>query len=261
MATQEQPPKFSHNPVGLRDDRLNYAHYAKQIYELLRDTKPEDVGRTIAIWGEWGIGKSSLLKITAEKLTESQRKWHVLQFISPSNLKMAISAWWVDAQRQNHISPTYKPIVVQFNAWKYEQTPQTLLSALLEQTFKTIDEQLGIRQSLYLRAILISKRIRRQQFLIFWLSVWATVLVGGVFFYLFLLASQAIAPTLLNPNNQIFGKILLALLTGASLTGGLGALIFFVACCFWVVSAGIYSNSVATCRFGHTPQIKNRKLP
>lgn len=268
MVAQGKPSKFSHNPVGLIDDRLNYARYAEQIYELLRDTKPEDVGRTIVIWGEWGIGKSSLLKITAEKLTaekltETRRKWRVLRFISPSNLKMAISALWAkkNDQRQHHAIPTYKPIVVQFNAWKYEQTPQTLLSGLLEQTFKTIDEQLRLIDALHLRAILIFKRIRRQQFSIFWLSIWATVLVGGLSFYLFLLASQAIAPPLLNANNQIFWEILLALLTGASLTGGLGALIFLLRAAFGLFRQAFTQIPLQLAGLVMRPRLKTENYP
>lgn len=97
-------------PVGREDDRLGRRPFAALIARQIRVTRPRE-GLVIAVVGRWGSGKTSVLRMVAEELSETS-----------------------DA---NHAG-TNELVVVEFNPWLFSGSEQ--LTALF---FVTLGDQLA----------------------------------------------------------------------------------------------------------------------
>ena len=84
--------------LGAKDDRLNFSHYADILTEVVLTA---DTPITIGIFGSWGSGKTSLMRLVAEQLL---------------NRRTASHRW---------------ARVVWFNAWQYERDEGALWRALI----------------------------------------------------------------------------------------------------------------------------------
>lgn len=88
---------------SLREDQLNFEHHAKVLGDATVDTR-EPI--TIGVFGEWGTGKTSLMKLIEKKVGDSEK---------------AIPVW--------------------FNAWQYEKE-EHLIVPLIATIRKQIDKKL-----------------------------------------------------------------------------------------------------------------------
>jgi formylglycine-generating enzyme required for sulfatase activity len=84
--------------LGTRHDRLDFSHYADVLTEVALTA---DTPITIGIFGPWGSGKTSLMRLTAEQLVNRRTASH----------RWARAIW--------------------FNAWQYERDQGALWRALL----------------------------------------------------------------------------------------------------------------------------------
>ena len=84
--------------LGAKDDRLNFSHYADILTEVVLTA---DTPITIGVFGSWGSGKTSLMRLVAEQLI---------------NRRTASHRW---------------ARVVWFNAWQYERDEGALWRALI----------------------------------------------------------------------------------------------------------------------------------
>jgi energy-coupling factor transporter ATP-binding protein EcfA2 len=84
--------------LGAKDDRLSFSHYADILTEVVLTA---DTPITIGIFGSWGSGKTSLMRLVAEQLI---------------NRRTASHRW---------------ARVVWFNAWQYERDEGALWRALI----------------------------------------------------------------------------------------------------------------------------------
>src|SRR5688500_10721150 len=106
---------LSHHPQGLKGDKLGYKTYAETISTLLNELQPGNTGLTIGIFGGWGTGKSSILKMLSEQL-ESRDKCEDF-------------------------------LVVEFDAWRYAKQEELWL-ALLRRIIDQVERRLGFWESL-----------------------------------------------------------------------------------------------------------------
>jgi predicted KAP-like P-loop ATPase len=84
--------------LGVRYDRLRFSHYADVLAEVVLTV---DTPITIGIFGPWGSGKTSLMRLVAEQLINRRTAGH----------RWARVVW--------------------FNAWQYERDQGALWRALL----------------------------------------------------------------------------------------------------------------------------------
>ncbi|MEA3339275.1 MAG: SUMF1/EgtB/PvdO family nonheme iron enzyme [Chloroflexota bacterium] len=83
---------------GAQSDRLNFSHYADVLAEVVRTA---DTPITIGVFGPWGSGKTSLMRLIAEQLVDRRTEDH----------RWARAVW--------------------FNAWQYAQDEGSLQRVLL----------------------------------------------------------------------------------------------------------------------------------
>lgn len=96
----------SHHPIGREKDSLNAKIYAKTILNLLMQAFENNTGLTVGIYGSWGAGKSSILRMIKENLEES--------------------------------SSEDKFIVVEFDPWRYQERDEIWLG-MIRRILKTIE--------------------------------------------------------------------------------------------------------------------------
>jgi ATPase subunit of ABC transporter with duplicated ATPase domains len=84
---------------GQGDDQLGFAHYRDVLVDIVREC---DTPMTIGIFGEWGSGKTSLMRLVQEALEGQRTKKH----------RQALTVW--------------------FNAWMYDRQ-EVLWRALILQ--------------------------------------------------------------------------------------------------------------------------------
>lgn len=104
---QETHSLWTDQPItGVRQDRLNFSHYADVLTEVVLTT---DTPITIGIFGPWGSGKTSLMRLTAEQLTNRRTTAH----------RWARVVW--------------------FNAWQYERDEGALWRTLLLRVLEALE--------------------------------------------------------------------------------------------------------------------------
>lgn len=89
-----------HNDQPTTDDALGFAPAAAVLATLIADTPHDDTPLTLGIYGEWGSGKTSMLKMIERKLTDR-----------PGQTTTVIPVW--------------------FESWRYAQQDRALWRALL----------------------------------------------------------------------------------------------------------------------------------
>lgn len=70
----------SHHPHGLKDELLGYTTYASTICKIIRELAPANTGLTVGIFGDWGVGKSSILKMIQEELGNQEKSFLLVRF-------------------------------------------------------------------------------------------------------------------------------------------------------------------------------------
>ncbi len=97
--------------MGAKHDRLNFSHYADVLSDVVLTA---DTPITIGIFGPWGSGKTSLMRLVAEQLINRRTAGH----------RWARVVW--------------------FNAWQYERDQGALWRALLLRVLEGLEgDQLG----------------------------------------------------------------------------------------------------------------------
>jgi len=120
----ESPEKFNllpFHPVNTEGDRLEYKAYAKAIAEMLSGLKAEHNGLTVGVFGDWGIGKSSVLRMIREELVTRSQKAAELQS--------------TNGKRDRQF------LVVNFDAWRYTRQEEVWL-ALLRRILREVDRRM-----------------------------------------------------------------------------------------------------------------------
>jgi predicted KAP-like P-loop ATPase len=95
---ETQRPLWTDHPIQTRgEDRLNFSDYADILTDIILTA---DTPLTVGIFGPWGSGKTSLMRLIAERLTGQRTPGH----------RRARIVW--------------------FNAWQYERDEAALWRAL-----------------------------------------------------------------------------------------------------------------------------------
>ena len=133
----------SHHPCGVKDDALGYKAYAKAICEEIDDVRIDNTGLTIGVFGDWGIGKSSVLRMVNELLVGNH------------------SAYW---------KPKRKFLIAEFNAWEYTKQ-EDLWLALIRRIMSSIESHPAVGTLRLVSANLELRRSRLQTNPSFWNSI------------------------------------------------------------------------------------------
>jgi len=94
--------------LGAAHDQLNFSHYAKVLAEVVLTA---DTPITIGVFGPWGSGKTSLMRLVAEQLINRRTAGH----------RWARAVW--------------------FNAWQYERDEGALWRALLLRVLEGLESE------------------------------------------------------------------------------------------------------------------------
>lgn len=71
----------THRPKGVEEDHLGFKVYAESIHSVLAKVAIRNTGLTFGVFGGWGTGKSSILRMTKQILnTSDKRKFLVVEF-------------------------------------------------------------------------------------------------------------------------------------------------------------------------------------
>lgn len=156
------PP--THHPRDVKNDSLDYATYASAICKLLARLKKKNTGLTIGVFGDWGIGKSSVLRMVRDLL-----KIEELKSEESNDDKKYLKTFWDPAGLEF--------LVVEFDAWRYSKQEEIWL-ALLRRIKRKIeqDRRLGLRVRLRLNWELWKNRLYTTP--TFWRVLRAGLLVG-----------------------------------------------------------------------------------
>lgn len=118
-------------------DQLNYSRFADAFVTLIKNPDAK-TPITIGVYGQWGSGKSFLMKKVKEGLAKSEHK--------VSWLKRQVEAF-----TSLFVKRTEKPvdtIVIEFNAWVYSGS-EHLWASLVTHLYKEIEKQIGLRTQAY----------------------------------------------------------------------------------------------------------------
>ena len=94
------------------EDTLNRADFSKRLGEQILNFGDKD-SKVIAIYGNWGKGKTSILNIAMSHIENTTKKWE----------------------------KTKKPVIFKFNPWNYSNQ-ENLLFAFLQQLFSAVNTRL-----------------------------------------------------------------------------------------------------------------------
>lgn len=111
---------FNDNPA--KKDSFGFATIAKALAEIIESRPQEDTPLTIGVYGPWGSGKTSLMRMLQD----------VLGGITPSPME----------PRGELERPQTRTVTVWFDAWRYARHEGALWRALLICVIETIREQL-----------------------------------------------------------------------------------------------------------------------
>ncbi len=78
---KSEHPFDSDEPIqSFVEDRLGFGPYTCALYRLIRDELPGDASFTIGIFGDWGVGKTSLMRMVQNLLAQEPDKFVTLYF-------------------------------------------------------------------------------------------------------------------------------------------------------------------------------------
>lgn len=142
----------SHHPHGLTGESLDYVDYANAICQILTKLEASNTGLTVGIFGDWGMGKSSVLRMVKETLLRENQ----------------------DKDR----------LVIEFDAWRYSQQEELWL-ALLRKILRGIESHPKARLSLWtLNWSLLKNRLNTNP--VFWRNFRSLIFMAiGAIFLLF----------------------------------------------------------------------------
>jgi len=137
----------SHHPRDYDEDNLGYRDYADAFLNQIEELKVNNSGVTFGIFGEWGIGKSSMLHMIKHKL-----------------------------------QTTNKYLVVEFDAWRYLKQEELWL-ALLRKIIAAIETRgpwdiFQINLALFLERVKKASFFSIKTFYLFLISIAIGVLIG-----------------------------------------------------------------------------------
>jgi len=95
------------------DDGLNRAGFSKKLGEQILKLGNNSESKVIAIYGDWGKGKTSLLNIAVSHIEQISKRW----------------------------KKSKRPIIFRFNPWNFSEQ-ESLLLAFLQQLFSAVNEKL-----------------------------------------------------------------------------------------------------------------------
>lgn len=142
----------THHPKGKKGDQLDHQAYAEVICKALNSLNDTHTGLTIGVLGDWGTGKSSVLKMLSEQLREKSTKretWNANENKEPPNTDP---------------DPVKQWIIVEFDAWHYTQQEELWL-ALLRKILDSVKQDLNWRELLWVNWQLVGKHRFNLQFL------------------------------------------------------------------------------------------------
>lgn len=167
---------ITHHTTGLKDDQLHYSDYAYRLVDLLTHLYSENAGLTIGIFGDWGSGKSSILRMIKE--------------ILKSKKDLAGK----DISRY---------LVIEFDAWRYGDQ-QYLWVAFLRKILQTIEDELGPLKIIYVNARIWFSHLDRKTITNGIISFLIRLVVAICFVYLiFELISRFIPPLIVGQYDAV----------------------------------------------------------
>lgn len=105
---------LSHHPCSEDQDRLDYKQYAATICDILSKLKIRQTGLAIGVFGDWGSGKSTILRIVGEYLNGTGKYWEL-----PKDRSF---------------------LVIEFDAWRYIKQEELWL-ALMRKVIATLEKK------------------------------------------------------------------------------------------------------------------------
>ena len=116
------------------DDKLNYARFAEAFATLVNNPEAK-TPITIGIYGQWGSGKSFLMKKIIQALKGEQTA-------SPKKIQERLGVFFQKLFRRK-IKPV-DTIVIEFNAWVYSGS-EHLWASLVTHLYREIEKYFGVR--------------------------------------------------------------------------------------------------------------------
>jgi len=127
-------------------DQLNYSRFADAFATLIKNPEA-NTPITIGIYGQWGSGKSFLMKKIKEALGKEEPRSKQTWFGKLSN-----SIGRIFTKKDQEV----ETIVIEFNAWVYSGS-EHLWAGLVTHLYREVEKHFGLRMQLYR----ITKAVRR----------------------------------------------------------------------------------------------------
>ncbi len=175
---------FSHLPASLGNDLLRHRDIAQSIKDTIDfDLDENNLGTTFGIYGDWGTGKTSVLKMLKELLESSWsqrfrkkikkyrcKDWYC--FLIELILPFPYAMMWM--------TKTNEYLVVEFDAWYYHKQEELWL-ALIRKILAESSKQLGWSQALGINLKLYFSRIKGKSGAFHRFALWFFAYLGSVF--------------------------------------------------------------------------------
>ncbi len=167
-----QPKTETDRPFGV--DRLNYSKYAQSFTKIILNHETS-TPITFGIYGQWGQGKSFLMRKIRETLDDSRRKeksfplstfWKRYRLMLNGNIKSIVGNYRnLASEQKKNREEKIDFHVVEFNAWAYVGTDH-LWASLVTHLYQEAEKYFGLK--LHIARLWMSiKKSLPKSFLIF----------------------------------------------------------------------------------------------